>query len=139
MDELDIPDDELEISYARSGGPGGQNANKRETAVRIKHIPTELSTHIDSERSQLQNKEKALAILKAKIYSKREEDRRKVEKGLSVSTTAQIEWGSQIRSYVLHPYKMVKDHRTNTETRDVDGVIQNGDIDIFIDAAKELE
>ncbi len=137
MKELEISDDDLEIQFTRSGGPGGQNVNKRETAVRIRHTPTNISVHIDSERSQAQNKEKALEILKGKIYKKREEDRRKEEKGLSVSSTVSIEWGSQIRSYVLHPYKLVKDHRTGVEVRDAEKVL-DGDIDEFIIAEKEM-
>lgn len=137
--DIEIPEDELEISFTRSSGSGGQNVNKRETAVRIVHTPTGISVFNDSERSQLKNKENALKILKGKLYHKREEDRKKEAKGLSVSSTVEIEWGSQIRSYVLHPYKMVKDHRTNIEVRDVDSVIQDGELDVFIDAAKNLE
>lgn len=133
-----IPETELDVQFARSGGPGGQNVNKRETAVRIVHTPTNLSAHADSERSQQQNREKALQILKGKLYRKREEDRRKEEKGLSVSKTVNIEWGNQIRSYVLHPYKLVKDHRTEAEVRDVDAVL-GGELDAFIDAEKNLE
>jgi peptide chain release factor 2 len=139
IEDVEIPDDELEISFARSGGPGGQNANKRETAVRVTHKSTKISAHVDSERSQLQNKEKAIAIVRGKLYHKREEDRKKKEKGLSVSATVENEWGSQIRSYVLHPYKMIKDHRTEEETRDIDSVLQNGELDTFIDAAKNID
>jgi len=137
LKEIDIPEDDLEVQFTRSGGPGGQNVNKRETAVRITHIPTNLSVHADSERSQAQNREQALGILKGKIYKKREEDRKKEEAGLSVSTTTAIEWGSQIRSYVLHPYKLVKDHRTDVEVRDAEGVL-GGNIEVFLEAEKEL-
>jgi len=135
--EIKIPEDDLKIEFARSSGPGGQNVNKRETAVRIVHLPTNLAVHVDSERSQIQNREKAMAILSGKLYKKLEEDRIKKEKGMYVSKTTEIEWGSQIRSYVLHPYKMVKDHRTEVETSDVDGVL-SGDLEDFLNAEKGL-
>jgi len=132
-----IPDNELEISIARSGGPGGQNVNKRETAVRMVHIPTKLSVHVTSERSQAQNKEKAMELLKGKLYKIREDERKAKEKGMYISKTTSIEWGNQIRSYVLHPYKMVKDHRTNVETANIQKVLE-GDLDEFISAEQEL-
>ncbi|MEK7555712.1 MAG: PCRF domain-containing protein [Patescibacteria group bacterium] len=131
---IEIPPAELRVELSRAGGPGGQNVNKRETAVRVIHIPTNLSAHIDSERSQAQNKEKAIEILKGKLYKKREEEQKQKEAGLSISKTTEIEWGNQIRSYVLHPYKMVKDHRTGVEVRDVQKVLEDGDIDEFINA-----
>jgi len=135
--EIKIPEDDLKIEFARSSGPGGQNVNKRETAVRIVHLPTNLAVHVDSERSQIQNREKALAILSGKLYKKLEEDRLKKEKGMYISKTTEIEWGSQIRSYVLHPYKMVKDHRTEVETSDVEGVLSGG-LEDFLNAEKGL-
>lgn len=136
--DMTIPEDELEITFARSSGPGGQNVNKRETAVRIVHVPTKLSVHIDGERTQHANREKAISILQAKLYKLREEERVAKEKGMYISKTTSIEWGNQIRSYVLHPYKMVKDHRTDAETAKVDKVLEEGDIDIFIEAEKNL-
>ncbi len=135
--EVDLNEDDLDISFAKSGGAGGQNVNKRETAVRITHTPTNISVHVSSERSQQQNREKALALLAGKVYTFREEQHKRELQGLSVEKSVKIEWGSQIRSYVLHPYQMVKDHRTNTEIRDVEKIL-GGDIQIFLDAASDL-
>ena len=135
--EAPLPDDELEISFAKSGGAGGQNVNKRETAVRITHTPTNISVHVSSERSQQQNREKAIALLSGKVLAFREAQRERELKGLSVEKSVKIEWGSQIRSYVLHPYQMVKDHRNDTEVRNVDAVL-DGDIQVFLDSGKEI-
>jgi peptide chain release factor 2 len=135
--EIEIPENEIKVEFARSSGPGGQNVNKRETAVRVIHIPTNLSVHAESERSQAQNKEKAMQILAGKLYKKLEEERQAKEKGMYISKSTQIEWGNQIRSYVLHPYKMVKDHRTNVETSNVEAVLEGG-LKEFIEAEKSL-
>lgn len=135
--ETHIPEKELEITVARSGGPGGQNVNKRDTAVRMTHTPTGLTVHVTSERSQLQNREKALEMLRGKLFALHEAEQALESRGLSAGASTKIEWGSQIRSYVLHPYQMVKDHRTNVEVRDVDSVL-NGHIDVFINAERAM-
>jgi peptide chain release factor 2 len=135
--EMNIPPDDIRVETSRSSGPGGQNVNKRETAVRVVHIPTNLAVHVETERSQAQNKEKALAMLEAKLYKLEDDERKAKEKGMYVSKSTANEWGSQIRSYVLHPYKMVKDHRTDVETSQVDKVL-NGELDEFIEAEKNL-
>lgn len=137
-DVISIPPEDLKIEFSKSGGPGGQNVNKRETAVRIVHIPTNISVSASTERSQEQNRERALEILKGKLFKKREEDKEREKAGLSISKNTDIEWGSQIRSYVLHPYKMVKDHRTGIEVRDVDSVLESGVIDEFIEAELKM-
>jgi peptide chain release factor 2 len=137
MVSIDIPPEEIRIEFSRSGGPGGQNVNKRETAVRLVHIPTKIAAHADTERSQAQNRDRAMDILKARIYKFREDERKSKEAGVYISKTTDVEWGNQIRSYVLHPYKMVKDHRTSVETSNVEAVL-GGDIESFIDAEKTL-
>ena len=134
---IEIPSEDLRIEFSKSGGPGGQNVNKRETAVRVIHIPTNMSVHATTERSQEQNRVRAIEILKGKLYKKREEDNIKEKAGLSPTKTTEIEWGNQIRSYVLNPYKMVKDHRTGVEIRNVDSVLEDGIIDEFIDPVRK--
>lgn len=135
---FDLKDEDLAISFARSGGAGGQNVNKRETAVRIVHTPTNIAVHVSSERSQQQNRERALALLAGKVFAFYEEQRQRELKGLSVEKSVKIEWGSQIRSYVLHPYQMVKDHRTGVETSQVDKVF-GGELELFLAASPDID
>lgn len=130
--EVKIQDDDLEFESFRSGGKGGQNVNKVSTAVRIRHKPTGMVVTAQTERSQLQNRENAMKLLRAKLWERQETHRKEAIKELKAGKT-QASWGTQIRSYVLHPYHMVKDLRTGMETSDTDAVL-DGDLSPFIEA-----
>ena len=130
--EIDLKDEDLEVDTYRAGGAGGQHVNKTSSAVRITHIPTGIVVQCQNERSQFKNKSTALKILKARIYQRYKEEEQKKLDAIE-STKKSIEFGNQIRSYVFHPYNMVKDHRTGHETGSVQAVM-DGDIDAFIRA-----
>lgn len=131
-EEVDIRPEDLKIDFFRSSGPGGQNVNKRETAVRITHLPTGLTVASQAERSQEANRETALSLLRSRLY-RLELDKAEQERQGVRQEKVKIEWGSQIRSYVMHPYQMVKDHRTGMETSQIEKVL-DGDLDEFIEA-----
>ena len=135
--DIKVNPQDLRVDTFRSSGPGGQNVNKLETAVRITHIPTNTVAAVQSERSQAQNKEKAMNLLLSRLAQRMEKDRIKELAQLKPELkSGSIEWGSQIRSYVLHPYQMVKDHRTGTKSSQPDKVLE-GDLDKFIEVGQK--
>lgn len=131
-EEVEIKPEDLKIDFFRSSGPGGQNVNKRETAVRITHLPTGIQVAAQVERTQERNREIAMELLRSRLYRFQIEQQEKERRGVRQEKIS-IEWGSQIRSYVMHPYQMVKDHRTDAETSNIDAVL-DGDLDKFIEA-----
>ena len=135
--DIVISPDDIRHDTFRASGPGGQYVNKRETAIRITHIPTNIVVASQAQRSLQQNKDKALEMLAAKLYDKKKKEEAKERASLQGEKKS-IEWGSQIRSYVLQPYQLVKDHRTNTEVKNVQAVL-DGDLDLFIEKQMEAQ
>jgi len=135
--KIQIDEKDMRIDTFKASGPGGQHVNKTNSAIRITHIPTDIVVQCQNEKSQFRNKEMAMKVLKAKLYDleKKKQEQQKQERHKSQKDIA---WGSQIRSYVFNPYRMVKDHRTNLEVGDLDRVM-NGDFDMFIDAYLRLK
>jgi peptide chain release factor 2 len=128
--EIEVKPDDLKVETFRSSGAGGQHVNRTDSAVRMYHLPSGIIVQCQTQRSQIQNREKALKMLKAQLYEKELEKRNK-EKDEMNSQKKAVEWGSQIRSYVMHPYQLVKDHRTDHETSQVQDVM-DGDLEEFI-------
>lgn len=133
LPEVAIAQEDLRIDTFRASGAGGQHVNKTDSAVRITHVPTGIVASAQSERSQAQNKAHAMTLLKAKLHQEYLDRRVAKEEGLRGEQRS-VEWGSQIRSYVLAPYQLVKDHRTNVEEKNTDKVL-DGDLDLFVEAA----
>ncbi|HAK17273.1 MAG TPA: peptide chain release factor 2, partial [Lachnospiraceae bacterium] len=135
--QIDINPDDIRIDYYRSSGAGGQHINKTSSAIRITHFPTGIVVTCQNERSQFQNKEKAFEELRAKLYLRKKQEEEDMLNGIR-GDTKEIAWGSQIRSYVLQPYTLVKDTRTDEETSDAQGVL-DGNIDRFINAYLKMQ
>ena len=130
--DIEIREEDLRIDTYRSSGAGGQHINKTSSAIRITHLPTNIVVQCQNERSQFQNKDKAMQMLKAKLYLLKQQENAEKVSGIR-GEIKEIGWGSQIRSYVLQPYTMVKDHRTGAETGNVDNVL-DGSLDLFMNA-----
>jgi peptide chain release factor 2 len=138
IEDFIVPESELEIEFTKAGGPGGQNVNKRETAVRITHKESGVSVCASVERTQHANKVKALEIIQGKLFKLKQEQEKTHADSFAISKVKEIAWGNQIRSYTLNPYKLVKDHRSNFETSQVDRVLA-GDIDDLIQSVQQLD
>jgi peptide chain release factor 2 len=131
IDQIEIKAEDIEINFAKSGGPGGQNVNKRETAVRATYKPLDISVHVTNYRTQEQNRQRAIDMLKAKVYLIEKDKLLEDNKKYNITSNTNIEWGNQIRNYIMHPYKLIKDQRSGFETSNINDILDGDLLDML--------